>query len=368
MTKTVFGRDDVLPMWVADMDFPPPAEVIDSLKDRLNHGIFGYTFTGDSLGKAISGWLKKRHDWEINENSMLYSPGVVPSIAAIIRALTDEGDSILVQSPVYYPFFSVPEKNGRTVQNCPLIMKDGQYTIDFEKFEAVLQQGIKLFLLCSPHNPGGRVWSEEELIKIGDLCKKYNVLIVSDEIHADLVFKPNKHVPISSIKKEYEDITLTLAAPSKTFNLAGLQASFMIIPNEKLREKVEEEQQKQGFFTLSTFGIFGMEAAYLHGEDWLEDLLSYLSGNIEEVKSFIEKEIPQLSVMDPQATYLLWIDCRKLGKSDEELKDLLLNKGKLALEPGNKFGKGGEGFVRMNVACSRETLRDGLSRLKMAFS
>ncbi|WP_421381035.1 MalY/PatB family protein [Bacillus salacetis] len=368
LTKTVFGREDVLPMWVADMDFPPPPEVIDTLNDRVSHGIFGYTFTGDPLGNAVSSWMKERHDWEIKKSWLLYSSGIVPAIATIIRAFTEKGDSILMHSPVYTPFFSLAEKNDREVKKSPLQLKDGQYTIDFEAFEETLKSGVKIFLLCSPHNPGGRVWKEDELIKMAELCQKYNVLIVSDEIHADLVHKPNKHLPISSIKKEYEDFIITLAAPSKTFNIAGLQASAMIIPNQKLREKVSEEQQKQGIFTLNTFGVIGMEAAYLHGGEWLDSLLDYLADNIKEVKSFVEKELPELSVMDPEATYLLWIDFRKLGKPEQELQDLLLNKGKLALEPGSKFGQDGEGFFRMNIACTRETLKDGLERLKKALT
>ncbi|WP_420808720.1 MalY/PatB family protein [Bacillus salacetis] len=368
MTKTVFGRDDVLPMWVADMDFPPPPQVIDALKARLSHGIFGYTFTGEPLGEAVSAWMKDRHNWEIRKSWLLYSSGIVPAIATIINALTEKGDAVLMHSPVYTPFFSLVEKNERVVKKSPLKMKDGQYVVDFEKFEESLQQGVKLFLLCSPHNPGGRVWKQDELVKMAELCQKYNVLIVSDEIHADLVHKPNKHIPVSSIKNEFEDFILTLIAPSKTFNIAGLQASAMIIPNQKLREKVAEEQQKQGVFTLNTFGVVGMETAYLYGGEWLDSLLSYLQENIRLVKSFVEKELPELTVMEPEATYLLWIDFSQLGKSEKELEDLLLNKGKLALEPGTKYGKDGDGFFRMNIACTRETLKEGLARLKKAFS
>ncbi|WP_113926717.1 MalY/PatB family protein [Bacillus sp. P14.5] len=368
LTKTVFGRDDVLPMWVADMDFPPPPQVLDSLHERIEHGVFGYTFTGDSLGKAVCSWMKERHNWAVKESSLLYSSGIVPAIATIINAFTEEGDGILMHSPVYTPFFSLAESNGRVVRKAPLIIKHGQYTVDFHAFEEALKQGVKLFLLCSPHNPGGRVWTKDELLKMAELCKTYNVLIISDEIHADLVHKPNKHIPIASLEKEIEEITLTLAAPSKTFNIAGLQASAMIIPNKDLREKVAEEHQKQGIFTLNTFGVVGMEAAYRHGDAWLDSLLSYLSENIREVTTFVEKELPELSVMDPEATYLLWFDFRKVGKTETELQDLLLNKGKLALEPGSKFGEDGEGFFRMNIACTRETLRDGLERLKKALS
>ena len=368
MTKTVFGRDDVLPMWVADMDFPPPPQVIDSLNDRLSHGVFGYTFTGDSLGEAVSGWMKERHEWEIRKSWLIYSSGIVPAISTIITTFTEKGDSILMHSPVYTPFFSLAEKNERVAKKCPMEVKEGQYTFDYAAFEDALKQGVKLFLLCNPHNPGGRVWNKDELIKIAELCQKYNVLIVSDEIHADLVHKPNKHIPISSIKKEYEDFIFTLVAPSKTFNIAGLQASAMIIPNQKYREKLVEEQHKQGIFTLNTFGVLGMEAAYRHGGEWLDSLLAYLQDNIKEVHSFINKELPDLSVMDPEATYLLWIDFRKLGKSEKELEELLLDKGKLALEPGSKFGEDGEGYFRMNIACTRETLTDGLQRLKKALS
>jgi cysteine-S-conjugate beta-lyase len=368
LTKTVFGRDDVLPMWVADMDFPPPPEVLDALHKRVEHGIFGYTYTGDSLGKAVCSWMKERHNWEIKESSLLYSSGIVPAIATIIRAFTEKGDGILMHSPVYTPFFSLAESNGRIPIKAPLVIKEGQFTVDFHAFEEALKQGVKLFLLCSPHNPGGRVWTEDELLKMAALCKKYNVLIISDEIHADLVHKPHTHIPIASLKKEIEDITLTLAAPSKTFNIAGLQASAMIIPNKELREKVAEEHQKQGIFTLNTFGVVGMEAAYLHGGDWLDSLMSYLADNIEEVRTFVEKELPELSIMEPEATYLLWIDFRDTGKTETELQDLLLNKGKLALEPGSKFGEDGEGFFRMNIACTRETLRDGLERLKKALT
>ncbi|WP_409251817.1 MalY/PatB family protein [Bacillus sp. SCS-153A] len=368
MTKAVFGHEDVLPMWVADMDFPPPPQVIESMNARLSHGVFGYTFTGDPLGKAVSGWMNERHDWEISKSWLLYSSGIVPAIATIIRAFTEKGDSILMHSPVYTPFFSIAESNERVVKKCPMEIQDGQYTFDFALFEEALKQGVKLFLLCSPHNPGGRVWKKDELIKIAELCKKYNVLIVSDEIHADLVYKPNKHIPIASLKKEYEDFIMTLVAPSKTFNIAGLQASAMIIPNQTLRERVTEEQHKQGLFTLNTFGILGMEAAYQHGAEWLDSLLAYLQGNIREVQSYVQKELPDLTVMNPEATYLLWIDFRKLGKSEKELEKLLLDKGKLALEPGSKFGEDGKGFFRMNIACTRETLKDGLGRLKIALS
>ncbi|MGG3912381.1 MalY/PatB family protein [Rossellomorea vietnamensis] len=368
LTKTVFGRDDVLPMWVADMDFLPPEAVLEALGNRLKHGIFGYTFVGDETAASIKDWVQKRHGWEIDTTWLQYSPGVVPAISTIIQALTEPGDKVLVQSPVYTPFFSLVEDNDREIVNARLHYHEGRYSIDFHAFEESLKTGVKLFLLCNPHNPSGRVWKKEELIKMAELCHKYNVLIVSDEIHSDLVYKHYTHIPLASLDDTFRDMTITCIAPSKTFNLAGLQASAMITPNAEIREKIAGIHKKQGFFTLNTFGIIGMETAYRHGEQWLEEILDYLQENVTVTKEFIEEHLPQLQVVEAEGTYLLWIDCTKLNLSDDELKSRLLEKGKLALEPGTKYGPGGEGFVRMNIACPRETLMDGLERLKTALN
>jgi cysteine-S-conjugate beta-lyase len=367
-TETVFGTADVLPMWVADMDFQPPAAVIEAVKSKVDHGIFGYTFVPFSVTEAVQEWVKKRHGWEITKSSVVYSEGVVPSISTAVRAFTNKGDKVLVHSPVYTPFFNMVKNNERTLVTSRLLYQDKRYEIDFEDFEAKLKEGVKLFILCNPHNPGGRVWTKDDLTRIGDLCVKHGCLIVSDEIHSDLVFEPNVHTPVASIKDEFKDITATFIAPSKTFNLAGFQASAAVIPNKELKEKFKNVQQQQGFFTLNTFAVTGMEAAYRGGEEWLEQLLSYLSENMEIAIKYIEENLPALKPMKAEATYLLWIDCSGLGLSDEELRDQLLHKGKLALEPGTKYGEGGEGFVRMNLACPRDTLHDGLERLKKAFS
>lgn len=367
-TKNVFGTDDVLPMWVADMDFHPPEEVIDAIRDRLDHGVFGYTFVPFSVTEAIQDWMKNRHDCEFKKSSIVFSEGVVPSISSAIRAYSEKGDKVLVHSPVYTPFFNMVKNNDRTLVTSNLIYENNRYELDFEDFEAKLKDGVKMFILCNPHNPGGRVWKRDELERIGDLCLKYDCLIVSDEIHSDLVFKPNVHIPIASIKEEFKEITTTFIAPSKTFNLAGIQASAAIIPNKELKEKFKKVQQQQGFFTLNTFAIAGMEAAYRKGEEWLEELLTYLDENMQLATEYINENLPALKPMKADATYLLWIDCRELGLSDEELKENLLYKGKLALEPGTKYGEGGEGFVRMNLACPRETLTEGLKRLKIALS
>lgn len=368
LTKETFEADDVLPMWVADMDFQPPNEVKEALQKRVDHGIYGYTYTSSTTAEAIKLWLKKRHNWQIEHDWVLYDTGVVPSIAVAIKAYTSPGDKVMLQSPVYAPFYEMIKVNNREIVNAPLVLNENRYEIDFTDFENKLKDGVKLFLLCNPHNPGGRIWTEEELRRIGELCYQYNCLILSDEIHSDLIYKPNRHIPIVSLDEKFKDIVITCIAPTKTFNLAGLQASVIIIPSKKLRNSFKKIHRQQGFSSLSTFGILGMEAAYRYGEEWLEELLVYLQENVQTAKKFIEEHLPAISVMDPEGTYLLWLDCRGLQLNDDELKEQLLKKGKLALEPGTKYGSGGEGFVRMNIGCTREILIDGLERLKKAFT
>lgn len=367
-TKEVFGSDEVLPMWVADMDFRPPLSVINAIKSRAEHGIFGYTFVPSSTSSAIEEWVKKRHNWQINSESLLYSGGVVEAISAAIRAFSEPGDKVLTTSPVYTPFFNMIKLNGRTVANAPLHLKDNRFELDFARFEKELQSGCRLFLLCNPHNPGGRVWKKEELLKIGELCLKYNCLILSDEIHSDLIYKPFKHCPIASLSPELSQHTVTFIAPSKTFNLAGLQASAIIVENPVLRKQLHDVFVRQGAFSLNTFGIIAMEAAYLDGEAWLEELIDYLEENKRFAIDFIREHLHGIKCMEPQGTYLLWLDCRGLGLGDEEVQNLLIQKGKVALEPGTKYGPGGEGFVRLNFGCPKEQLAEGLKRMAAAFS
>lgn len=368
LTKSLFGSVDVLPMWVADMDFEAPPEVIEAIRQRADHGIFGYSYVPSSAGEAFKEWLEKRHGWVIEPEWILYTPGVVPAIGMAIQALTEPGDKVLVQPPVYTPFFNMIRNNNRVIVHSPLEIKDNRFHINMDDFEAKLREGVKLFLLCNPHNPGGRVWTEEELRQMAELCLKYDVIIVSDEIHSDLVFKPHKHVPVASLSGDIAEKTVTFMAPSKTFNLAGLQASTVIIKNERMRRAFRTVQTRLGITSLNPFAAIGLETAYRHGEEWLEELLDYLYENIMTAKDFIDREIPGISVMIPDATYLIWLDCRKLGLSDREIWDALTKKGKLGLEPGPKYGPGGEGFLRMNVGCSRKILMEGLNRLKKAFS
>ena len=364
--KETCEEEDLLPMWVADMDFQAPKAVIDALQKRVDHGIFGYTITPPSTGDAITEWMSKRHQWNIKRSWLLYSNGVVPSLALTIQAFTKPGDAVLIQSPVYPPFFEMIKKNERRVINSPLHLNNGRLQIDFHDFENKLQQGVKLFFLCSPHNPGGRVWDKEELIQLAELCKKYDCLIIADEIHGDLVAPPYKHIPIASLNKSYEEFIVTCVAPSKTFNLAGLQASSIIVPNPKLRKELRAAQRRQGFSELNMFATFGMEAAYRHGEKWLDEVLQYIRANITLVKRFVQEEIPHVKVIEPEGSYLIWLDCRDIGLSDEELHKRLREGGKLVLEPGTKYGAGGEGFVRMNIGCPRTIVQEGLARMKKA--
>lgn len=369
-TKKIFGIEDVLPMWVADMDFQAPIEVLDALHSRVEHGIFGYSMPGEKVEDAIQGWLKKRHNWEIDKTSITYSPGIVTAISLAIQAFTDPVDKIVVQPPVYYPFFEIAKKHKREVlYNQLLLTNEERYEIDFKDLEEKFSDPhTKLFILCNPHNPGGRVWSKEELTKIGELCIKHNVLLISDDIHSDLLLFDNHYTPIASISEAIANQTVTCIAPSKTFNLAGLQSSVVLINNDSLKRKYQAVQQLYGLSSLNSFGIDALEAAYKHGEKWLDELITYLEGNVLYIESFIKDHLPEVKVMRPESTYLVWLDARNLKKSDDEIKSLLLNKGKLALEPGSKFGENGAGFLRMNFACPRETLADGLNRLVAAFT
>jgi cysteine-S-conjugate beta-lyase len=369
-TKKIFGMEDVLPMWVADMDFPAPDEVIDALHSRADHGIFGYTMPGTNTEIAIQGWLKTRHNWEIDKDIITYSPGIVTAISIAIQAYTGSEDKIVVQPPVYYPFFEMAKKHKREVLYNQLILNsDNRYEIDFADLEEKLSDNMtKMFILCNPHNPGGRVWSKEELTKIGELCIKHDVLIISDDIHSDLLLFDSHYTPIASINKAFAEQTITCIAPSKTFNLAGLQASAVLITNDTLKRKYNAVLQLYGLMTVNTFGSDAMEAAYKHGGKWLNELIHYLEGNVRFIENFLNEHLPDIKVMRPEATYLVWLDARNLKKTDDELKNLLLTKGKIALEPGSKFGKNGAGYLRMNIACPRETVKDGLDRLKNALT
>lgn len=366
----MFGAEDVLPMWVADMDFSAPDEVIEALKERANHGVLGYTLPGSDTQAAILGWLKKRKNWEVDPSSITYSPGIVTALSMAIQAFTEPEDKIVVQTPVYYPFFELAKKHKREVLYNELrLTSDQRYDIDFKDLEEKLADKMtKLFIFCNPHNPSGRVWRKEELIKISELCVKHNVLLLSDDIHSDLILFDHQYTPIASINEAIANQTITCMAPSKTFNLAGLQTSVVFIKNDTLRRKFNAVQELYGLMTVNTFGADAMEAAYKYGGKWLDELIHYLEEHILFIESYIKENLPEVKMTRPEASYLVWFDVRALQKSDEEIMKLLLEKGKLALEPGSKFGENGAGFVRMNIAYPRDIVRDGLERFVKALT
>ncbi|HEX5564541.1 MAG TPA: MalY/PatB family protein [Sporosarcina sp.] len=363
--EAVYGVEDaseVLPMWIADMDFKAPQPVIAAMQERLDHGVFGYSYICAKCKDAVRTWLSSRHGWETENDWMLFHHGVVPAIATVVETFTNAGDNILITSPVYPPFFNVPGHQKRNIVECRLREENGNYSIDFDAFEKSLQQGVKLFILCHPHNPGGVVWTEEELRNILRLCKKYDVLILSDEIHADLVLPGFKHIPLAVLAEEEGGRVITCVAPTKTFNLAGVQAAVMISKEDDIREALQQSALAHGQMELNAFAASALISAFTECEEWLENLLETISSNMDFVINTLTEAVPGIQIQKPQATYLLWIDYRGTGLSEEEMMDRLLNKGKLALEPGSKYGEAGLGFLRMNVATPRLIVEDGVKR------
>jgi len=359
--------DKVLPMWVADMDFPAPQSVIDALIKRAKHGIFGYTKVPDEYYDAIINWFYKRHNFYFNKNDILYTTGVVPALSAVIKALTKESDKGIVQTPVYNCFFSSITNNKRPIVYNNLIYKEGRYKIDFEGLEALTQDpSVKLLLLCNPHNPVGRVWTIHELKTIGDICFKNKVIVVSDEIHCDLVYQGVTHIPFASISNDFFRTAVTLTAPSKTFNLAGLQVANIIVHNKILQAKIHSALNINEVCEINCFAIEALIAAYNEGKEWLEDVKIYLYENYLYLKKFFNEHFPELKIMPLEATYLVWIDIRALDIYTTKNINKILTYGKLWVNEGSIYGDDGDGFIRVNIACSRSTLKEGLKRFKYA--
>lgn len=360
-------REDVLPLWVADMDFPTAPSIRERLQRTVDHGIFGYSEGKESYFCAVADWYQKHFGWKVQEEWLIKTPGVVFAIAAAIRAFTEEGEAVLIQQPVYYPFSEAITDNNRVLVNNPLKQVNGHYEIDFEEFERkIVENKVKLFLLCSPHNPVGRVWQEWELRKIGDICLKHGVLVVSDEIHSDFTYEGHKHLVFASLSPEYAAITVTCTAPSKTFNLAGLQVSNIFISDDRLRERFKKAIAAAGYSQVNVMGLVACQAAYETAEDWLVQLKEYLAGNLAFVRSYLRENIPEIGLVEPEGTYLLWLDFRKLALSEAEREDLIVNKAKLWLDSGAMFGEDGEGFERINIACPRKVLEQALGQLRDA--
>lgn len=362
----VQNSEDLLPMWVADMDFAAPKVVIDAIQERLAHGILGYSFVSEEEKDAVRHWLADRHQWKIENDWLLFHQGVVPAIASIIETFTENNDGILITTPVYPPFFNIPGKLNREIIESQMLEHNGVYSLNFEDFEQKLQRS-KLFILCNPHNPGGIVWKEDELKKIIELCTKHDVLILSDEIHADLVFQPNKHIALSTIAGEEANRIITCIAPTKTFNLAGVQAAIIISPDPEKRKMLAENAAAHGLMGLNIFAAVAMRAAFEHGGPWLEELLGIVSQNMDYAIEELNK-LPGIRANKPDGTYLLWIDYRDTGLTEQAMMQALLQKGNVALEPGTKYGEAGRGFLRMNLACPSELATDGVQRFIRALS
>ncbi|WP_050616216.1 MalY/PatB family protein [Bacillus testis] len=361
-----FGGSELLPMWVADTDFASPQEITDALVKRAQHPVYGYTGATKEVYDSVIHWLKDVYGWNVSKQAISFSPGVVSGFTMSILALSEPGDKILIHTPVYTPFFDTVKNNNRELVTSPLTYTNGKLKINFEDLEAKLKDGVKILLLCSPHNPGGIVWSASDLQQIGELCVKYDVIILSDEIHADLCLPGAKHYPIASLGKEIAKRTVTFMAPSKTFNVAGIQASIIICENEELLAAIDATQHRLAFHGLNLFAFEVIKAAYTSGKPWLDALVVYLQQHAETVQAFFAEKMPDIKVLAPQASYLVWIDCRALGLSDEELQTRLIKKGKIAVSPGKSYGPGGEGFIRLNIGCTTKTLNDGLQRIYAA--
>lgn len=359
---------DILPFWVADMDIPTAPAIIEALQRRVAEGIFGYSEADpDRYCAVLDNWFSTRHHWHIQKDWLLQTPGVVFALAMAVKAYTKPGDAVLIQQPVYYPFSEVILDNGRTRISNDLVLKDGRYEIDFADLEEkIITHKVKLFLLCSPHNPVGRVWTKEELTRIGDICRKHNVIVVADEIHEDFAWTGHTHIPYASLGEDYAQQAIVCTSPSKSFNIAGLQLSNIFIPNETLRQQFKKEIDKAGYSQLNTLGLTASEAAYRDGADWLDALKVYLEKNIAFTASFVQKQLPELSLIQPEGTYLLWLDFRRLGWDEAKREDFLLHQAKLWLDSGAIFGTAGEGFERINIACPRATLQQGLQQLERA--
>ncbi len=359
---------DTIPLWVADMDFRAPDCVRDALRRLADHGIFGYTFVGDEYFDAVQGWYKSRFGWEPQREWLVCTPGVVYGFSAAIEALSEPGDAVLIQQPVYYPFASSIRETGRVLVNSPLREENGAYRMETpEELERrIVENNVRLFLLCSPHNPVGRVWTRDELAAVWDVCARHGVTVISDEIHADFTCPGHRHTVFASLSKEAEQGCVVCTAPSKTFNLAGLQTSNLFVPNEELRKKLRDRLHALHFEAPNLAGLTACMAAYREGAAWLDELLAYLRGNTDFVRAFLANRLPELRLVEPEGTYLLWIDCRGLGLSDEAIGELLTARARVWIDDGPMFGPGGEGFIRVNAACPRAVLEKAFERIAEA--
>jgi cysteine-S-conjugate beta-lyase len=367
MVRKFFKAEEATPMWVADMDFRGPAAVIEALKQRAELGIYGYTGHPDFLYEAVSAWISRRHGWKVEREWICYSPGVIAALNACVKCFTEPGERVIIQPPVYAPFFKAVEDNGRELIQNPLKLVDGKYVMDFDDLrEKAKSSGAKMLILCSPHNPIGRVWTAEELAQLAQICIEHDLLVVSDEIHADLVYQPRKHIPLPTVAPELASRTIVCMAPSKTFNMAGLAASFIMIPDKRLRESFKQHLERAHLTMINPFAVIAADAAYRHGDEWLDRVLEYIKSNVEYMGEYLRERIPSLSLIAPEGTYLAWLDCRQLWLDDKALQEFMLKEAKVVLNAGIGFGKEGSGFMRINLAAPRAVLIEALGKMEAA--
>lgn len=361
-----FGNGNLIPLWVADMDFRTPDFIVNALRKRCDHEIFGYTFDSDEYYQSIINWVHYKHDWNIEREWLSYIPGIVKGIAFAVQCFTEKGDKVIIQPPVYHPFRIVPESLGREIVYNPLKLEEEGYQMDFEQLEQIIDDRCKLLILCSPHNPGGIVWSKETLTRLAEICARRGVLVISDEIHAEIAFPQYKHRPFASVSQEAANNSITFMAPSKTFNIAGIVTSYAIVPNEAIRKRFYDFLEAGEFNAGTIFSYTATIAAYTYGAEWLQQMRNYVMDNVRFVNDFLKYHIPSIKVYQPQASFLVWLDCRELRLPQEELVALFTQKAGLALNDGAMFGPGGEGFMRLNIGCPRPVLEQALDALKKA--
>ena len=360
--------DDILPLWVADMDFRSPDSVVEALKKAVDHGIFGYSRADESYFDAVAAWYQKRHHLTLQPEWMTCTPGIVFALSIAVRAFTQEGDAVLIQPPVYHPFSRAILRNKRTLVENPLVLKDGHYEMDLEELEQkVLDEHVKLMILCNPHNPVGRVWTREELTELADICLRHHVYVISDEIHGDFVWQGHEQTPYASISEEACLHSMMCTAPSKTFNLAGMATSNLFIPDPEMRRKFRSELLDVGQENMNRLGLFACRAAYEGGGEWLDQLIGYLAGNLALVRDFCKNRVPQIQLVEPEGTYLAWLDCRELGMTDDELMAFFSNEAKVWLDPGTHSGEQGSGFMRFNLGSSRSVIAQALDQIEAAW-
>lgn len=365
--KRLYGRTDLLPLWVADMDFETPSFITEALRQRLEHSLFGYTEMPDNYWAVVADWIESHHNWKVEQEWLTYIPGIVKGIGMVVNFFVKEDEKVIIQPPVYHPFRLTPQGNGRQVVYNPLREEaDGTYSMDFDNLEAVTDEKCRVLLLSNPHNPGGIVWNRETLVRLADFCYKHHILVVSDEIHCDMALWGNKHIPFASVSAEAAACSITFGAPSKTFNIAGIVSSYAIVPNEEIRRPFYHWLEANELNEPTLFAPIATLAAFSQGEAWRQEMLHYIEGNIRLVMEFCMVHVPQIKPLCPQASFLVWLDCRKLGLNHEQLVNLFVDRAHLALNDGEMFGTGGEGFMRMNVASPRSVIRQALEQLAEA--